>query len=202
MKTHCKKNCELESVLNYLAERLSPVLFGTKPAMLLGLHRWDKLQSCPMYFSYQQEIHNLFGVEAVVFSETERMTQIYFYRKELVQNALNDELARQILRKNGYNHFDVESAVERLKERFTVQSCPHELGIFVGYPPKDVAGYIAGEEPVKEIKGPWRVYGEAEPSLKLMKKHSVARKAMRLLLQKHKSVYRCMTKLYNVQRIA
>ncbi len=202
MTTHCKKNCELEAVLNYLGERLSPVLFGTKPAMLLGLHCWDKLQSCPIYFSYQQEIHDLFGVEAVVFSETERMTQIYFYRKELVQDALNDELAQKILREEGYESTDVDYAIERLQSRFTTKSCPHELGIFVGYPSKDVAGYIAGDEPVKNITGPWRVYGEAEQSLKLMKKHNVARKAMKLLLQKHKSIHRCMTKLYNVQRTA
>jgi len=199
MKANCNKNCHLELVVNNLAERLSPVLFGCKPAMLLGLHCWDKLQSCPIYFKYQQEIHDLFDIEAVVFSQTETMTQIYFYRQDLLQEALNDSEAECILNEAGYKSNCVEYAVKELKKRFSTRQCPHELGLFVGYPPKDVSGYIAGDQPVENIKGPWRVYGNPEPSLKLMKRHSVAKRAMKLLIQKNKSFHRCMRKLYRQQ---
>ena len=48
---------------------------------------------------------------------------------------------------------------------------PHEIGLFLGYPPEDVLGFIKnGAENCKRL-GCWKVYGDEENALKTFKKY-------------------------------
>lgn len=196
------QNCEFKNIIQNLALQLSPVVFGSKCAMLIGFHCWDELKSCEKYFAYETQILSLFGVKARIFAKTERMTQVYFYREELLEQALNAPIAKDHLLKMGYSE-ESDIALGQLIARFNPISVPHEVGFFLGYPAKDVAGYLAGEEPSDVVKGPWRIYGpEIDSSLHLMKRHQVARTAMKHLIERHGCVIKCLKTLAEKLRLA
>lgn len=51
--------------------------------------------------------------------------------------------------------------LSELKRRIGLQkSFPHEIGLFLGYPPADVAGFIRHRGQKFSLSGYWKVYGE------------------------------------------
>ena len=48
--------------------------------------------------------------------------------------------------------------VSRLRDTSDV---PHEIGLFLGYPPEDVSGFLENRKPCS-CPGPWKVYGNVE----------------------------------------
>ena len=59
--------------------------------------------------------------------------------------------------------------VEELRERCAQSpELPHEVGLFVGYPLKDVVGFMKKIPAAPGHNGLWRIYGNAASSLELM----------------------------------
>ena len=61
-----------------------------------------------------------------------------------------------------------------LRERFAVERIPHEVGVFIGYPLKDVKGFMEKLPRTPVHRGDWTVFGDAAESLEKM---SLYRKA-------------------------
>ena len=61
-----------------------------------------------------------------------------------------------------------------LRERFAVEKIPHEVGVFIGYPLKDVKGFMEKLPRTPVHRGDWTVFGDASESLEKM---SLYRKA-------------------------
>ncbi len=61
---------------------------------------------------------------------------------------------------------------------------PHEVGVFIGYPLKDVAGFIRNIPATPVHKGAWRVYGDAEESLARMRAYADIEEEARAALDK------------------
>ena len=75
---------------------------------------------------------------------------------------------------------------------------PHEIGFFLGYPTKDVLGFMGMNNLPLVGSGPWKMYGKLEESLSTLKDHLAARESVLevltsdlnplLLIQKKRSV--------------
>ena len=68
---------------------------------------------------------------------------IYVYRPGKLKQDLSAEAAASILKECGYKEPVSENCLSRLMRR--VRFCagfPHEIGLFLGYPPEDVRGFI------------------------------------------------------------
>lgn len=86
---------------------------------------------------------------------------VYVYRPERLARDLSDEAAAKLLRSCGYGECSVSACVRHLRMRLKDSGeFPHEIGLFLGYPPEDVAGFIAHGEP--KCTGCWKVYGDAD----------------------------------------
>ena len=48
---------------------------------------------------------------------------------------------------------------------------PHEVGVFLGYPPEDVDGFIGNRACGHKCVGCWKVYGEEEAARKTFAKY-------------------------------
>ena len=69
--------------------------------------------------------------------------------------------ARSILVQRGYSRFSPEQALARLSRQLRrSEEFPHEIGLFLGYPPEDVAGFIANNARNCKCCGCWKVYGD------------------------------------------
>ena len=85
---------------------------------------------------------------------------VYVYRPRRLADDLEDEHAKCILADLDYPCGNPGGCLKRLLERLQAsQEFPHEISLFLGYPPEDVEGFIRKREDAKCV-GCWKVYGD------------------------------------------
>lgn len=85
---------------------------------------------------------------------------IYVFRPKLLRAYLKKAEVRQILERLGYDINNMNSCISRIISRLREDTFPHEIGIFLGYPPEDVQGFIDNKGKNFKICGQWKVYGD------------------------------------------
>ena len=53
---------------------------------------------------------------------------------------------------------------------------PHEIGLFLSYPPKDVLGFIVNKACNHKCQGCWKVYGDEQESKSIFEKYDLCSK--------------------------
>lgn len=99
------------------------------------------------------------GLRLIPIRTKGNTTLIYLYRPERLKDDLEDPIASQILEEKGYPCGNSNCClVELVKHLKNDESFPHEIGLFLGYPPSDVKSFM--EDPCKGVKciGCWKVY--------------------------------------------
>lgn len=88
---------------------------------------------------------------------------IYVYRRSGLKRDLNGQQARSLLEANGYTPEQTDKCIMHLIERIgTGEEFPHEIGLFLSYPPEDVCGFIENKACDHKCVGCWKVYGDVE----------------------------------------
>lgn len=107
------------------------------------------------------------GLRVVPIRATEGRALIYVYRPKHLERDLKNDTAVQLLNQCDYNIASADKCVNclicRLKEKCEF---PHEIGLFLGYPPEDVCGFIENRAEDFKCVGTWKVYGDAESAQK------------------------------------
>ncbi len=90
-------------------------------------------------------------------------TLLYLYRPSQLCRDLRDSAVCQLLRERGYCMGSPERCILQLRERLQQEGeFPHEIGVFLGYPPEDVCGFIENKAGCCKCVGCWKVYGNPE----------------------------------------
>ena len=80
--------------------------------------------------------------------------------------------AERILKERGYCTDTSEKCVVQLIRRLCeYEEFPHEIGLFLGYPPEDVCGFIENKAGGCKCAGCWKVYGDADAARKTFAKY-------------------------------
>ena len=110
------------------------------------------------------------GMCLLLLRRMERSALLYLYRPSALERDLRDGTAREILRGAGYSCDSCAACVRQLVERFRTQAeFPHEIGLFLSYPPEDVKGFIADRDSYKAMCM-WKIYGDEEKARSLCAK--------------------------------
>ena len=97
---------------------------------------------------------------------------LYLYRPAVLRRDLRDARASEMLRQAGYEDESCARCVARLACRFRESGeFPHEVGLFLSYPPEDVKGFIAHRANDFKCAGLWKVYGDEEKARALFTKY-------------------------------
>ena len=76
---------------------------------------------------------------------------IYVYRPSMLETDLKNAQADRLLKEKGYCTDTSDQAIAGLISRLTANGeFPHEIGLFLGYPPEDVQGFI--DRPVRFVR--------------------------------------------------
>lgn len=87
---------------------------------------------------------------------------VYLYRPKMLEKDLRNELAAQLLAECGYACGNPNACIARLISRLRgSRDFPHEIGLFLGYPPADVDGFMHRKHACK-LSGIWKVYDDVE----------------------------------------
>lgn len=97
---------------------------------------------------------------------------IYVYRPSQLSCDLRHDAACLLLEKCGYCMEIPERCVVHLIKRLGEDGgFPHEIGLFLGYPPEDVCGFIENQAGNCKCSGCWKVYGDAAAAQKVFAKY-------------------------------
>ena len=103
---------------------------------------------------------------------TEGSALLYLYRPSELRKDLKDQLAGTLLAEAGYPNKGSEQCVAYLARRFrSGGEFPHEVGLFLSYPPQDVLGFIENRAVNYKCAGLWKVYGDVEQAQRLFARY-------------------------------
>lgn len=151
--------------LQYLvAYYAAPTWQGLKPATLIrpdagGRNLVDALVKTG------QRLSRIFGVGIADFRNRAGDLLLLIYQPCLLRSVLTVRETEALLREAGYETpaANLETVLARLRQKCSCQRFPHEIGVFLGYPPCDVRRFMAegGRHcPNREGNHCWRAYGD------------------------------------------
>lgn len=86
---------------------------------------------------------------------------LYLYRPATLRRDLSNGMARDILAAAGYDDKSCGRCVATLIRRLRQGGdFPHEIGLFLSYPPEDVKGFVENRACNFKCAGLWKVYGD------------------------------------------
>ena len=172
--------------MTWLVETLGPVIFGTKPSELLSFSKLN-FESQSKIEKIEKHMGKCSRIKYKVFEFKKNSIKVLFYNPSTMDKNLRDFKNKKCLQNMGYPEpYALEVYIELLILKMQGGEIPHEIGIFLGYPLKDIIGFI-GHPSLKLTKvNGWRVYGDPRLSDKIHKEFSEARKQIKELLQFNK----------------
>ncbi len=116
---------------------------------------------------------------------------IYVYRPSRLCADLKSGDAEKILNELGYRGETAEHYVcELIKRLRQNEDFPHEIGLFLGYPPEDVRGFIENKASGCKCVGCWKVYGDECAAMKQFERYRKCTAIYRELYAKGRSLER------------
>lgn len=154
-----------------LVRHCSPTLAGMKTGNLFACEFSNEL-ALKEYVRYYNRILGGKGLRILPIRFQNGRALIYVYRPSRLTADLRQELAEKLLREKGYCTESPERCVVQLIDRLgSYNEFPHEIGLFLGYPPEDVYGFM--EDRSKDCKciGCWKVYGDVKTAQRTFAKY-------------------------------
>ena len=166
----------------------SPTLAGMKAGNMFSSN-FESFEELKNYVNKLNEILNPKGVQVVILRYRDGFSLIGVFRIKAIEAVLKNPLAGKILKNLGYKSLDLRSCLLHLLVRFqNFDEFPHEVGLFLGYPPEDVQGFIENNSNGQKCIGIWKVYGDEESAQKTFAKYRKCTRVFCSLLKKGRSI--------------
>ena len=151
---------------DYLVRHCAPTLAGIKTGSLFTCpvrcprELWDAVRRLNRRLLPK-------GLRILPLRLSDSKALIYVFRPQKLSSDIADTTAEGLLRSRGYDTSSCAKCIARLGQRIRAQEeFPHEIGLFLGYPPEDVQGFIDHGPDCCKCTGCWKVYGDPEAAQK------------------------------------
>ncbi|MDN9591089.1 DUF3793 family protein [Clostridioides difficile] len=178
----CCKNKIESSYIKWLLEVLGPVFLGSKPAEIINIsftdvNREEKINDIYKY------LYKCKKIDFIVIDKEKKGLKILFVNKKALSEKLKCKKTVNFLKFLGYKqNTNVNAYLEHLVDKLKSDVFPDEIGIFLGYPLKDVTGFMGYSNYEVSMIKYWKVYGDTKQSEDTYSKFLLHRKKMRKLL--------------------
>ena len=155
---------------NYLVCHCSPTLAGLKTGNIFTYRfsSTDELKDSIIRLNRRLSSK---GVRVIPLRISGDSALIYVFRPKRLGSDLTSAKAEELLEHFGYSPDlpgkCIVKLIDRLKES---EEFPHEIGLFLGYPPEDVKGFIEHKHEGLKMSGCWKVYGDKDAAEKTFKR--------------------------------
>ncbi len=151
----------------------APTLLGMKPASMLSFRK-SSFEDFETLLASYRNCFSCKGISVYRLAEGEEHVLILFYRAAALDQALRREDVRTLLTSYGYPaEGSLEELLEVLESRLRLRkSFPHEIGLFLGYPPEDVKGFIEHRGQDFAYSGYWKVYSNEQETRRLFERYT------------------------------
>lgn len=171
-----------------LVKQCSPTMAGLKTGNLFTC----EAKSRPDLVRFVRAMNRKFaykGLKMAIMRYSSGRALIYMYRPAKLRKDFECELVKTILAKEGYPVEDSERCIIELMKRLNRNSeFPHEIGLFLGYPPEDVKGFIENGAKDAKCVGTWKVYGNEEEARKKFDQYDKCSRVYAECFRRHMSL--------------
>ncbi|MBB2183910.1 DUF3793 family protein [Lachnospiraceae bacterium MD1] len=151
-----------------LANHCVPTLIGVKPACFVNTRSYFSGCKDGVLKSIRIQLEH-FSCRCDVLYETNRNYMLFIYNPSILQGTLTSNENRKFLCEYGYCFEGdiLKECIRTLRDRYqgymiSGREFPHEIGIFLGYPCRDVKAFIrkCGKDYI--ACGAWKVYYDVD----------------------------------------
>ena len=168
----------------------SPTLAGLKTGNLFSYHYPDRDSMSQAIREWNRKLRGK-GIRVIPLRYSEGNALIYMYRPSMLRKDMDNRDVCNFLKKCGYSAENCEICIVRLVQRLAEGGdFPHEIGLFLGYPPEDVDGFINNKAGGFKCVGCWKVYGDREKAEKTFSRYRKCSEAYYDQWSKGKSIER------------
>ncbi len=173
-----------------LIEQCSPTLSGLKTASLFTIKTFTD-ENLSFSLKFWNRKFKPKGLKLIVLKQRDNFALLYLYREAKLKKDFENLTSSKIMDRYGYHGMCVEKKLERLKNRFIDYSeFPHEIGLFLGYPPKDVEGFICNKGQNCNLCGYWKVYGDTKEAMIKFAKYDKCKNIYKKLWEEGRDIMR------------
>ncbi|MCR5698637.1 MAG: DUF3793 family protein [Treponemataceae bacterium] len=156
-----------------IVRHCSATLAGIKPSNLVTL-TCESCEEADRKISVFNQLLNSEGIyfRRIKFLRNSRVL-VFVYNKSNLENHIFQDEEYSFIDGLGYPvAFGLNAVIDELQQRFLeIDSVPHEIGVFLGYPISDVRGFIENNGCNFKCACRWKVYGDEQYSLELCQKY-------------------------------
>ena len=145
-----------------LVRQCAPTLAGMKPGSIFCFNHSPLEVSRQKVCQWNKQLAP-FGLTVQILLERPGSSSVivFVYRRDRLEQMLSDDAYQSFLAKTGYAGTSLDGLLEQLAYRLRTQlEFPHEIGVFLGYPLRDVIGFIENHGRNFTCCGFWKSYGD------------------------------------------
>lgn len=145
-----------------LVRQCAPTLAGMKPGSIFCFNHSPLEVSRQKVCQWNKQLEP-FGLTVQILLERPGSSSVivFVYRHDRLEQMLSDDAYQSFLAKTGYAGTNLDGLLEQLAYRLRTQpEFPHEIGVFLGYPLRDVIGFIENHGRNFTCCGFWKSYGD------------------------------------------
>ena len=145
-----------------LVRQCAPTLAGMKPGSIFCFNHSPLEVSRQKVCQWNKQLAP-FGLTVQILLERPNSGSVivFVYRHDRLEQMLSDDAYQRFLAEAGYARTNLDGLLEQLAYRLRTQpEFPHEIGVFLGYPLRDVIGFIENHGRNFTCCGFWKSYGD------------------------------------------
>lgn len=187
---------EKECLAAYVALETAEVLAEAKPASLLSIPNRERACGRNLYTLWKDHGHELLAntpLQACELVDRGSSLMILFSHNIHFKQHLARRDITALLKRAGHgDNFTPDEILQKLAAQLQQGHFPHEIGLLLGYPPKDVAAFMGLIRIPFTCQGPWKIYGNPCESLRLAERFRHCRNLMAEQLSLCASAVQCL----------
>jgi len=167
-----------------LADGCAPVIMGAKPSNLVSFDSSAAGFSAGWLLDSRAKFARS-GIASYELRRTDARTLVLFYRPCMLSLCLGEPQSAALLRRCGYREGNLGALLAQLTERMRGEEAfPHEIGLFLGYPVRDVESFIASGGQGEALSGYWKVYDDVTAARRSFELYDRCRTAVAGMVKK------------------
>ncbi len=179
-KVYTNEVCSVEASNSHaldmqIARQCAPLLAGIKISNFLITQKANREKVEKIFSTSQVEVR-------CIYQDEERVTQ-FLYKKEEMLLKLQEPEVKAFLYRIGYQELQLSGILECITYRYQAYMkmagpFPHEIGVLLGYPVADVAGFMQHEGKNFLYLGYWKVYSDLQGALNTFYSYRMAKEVI------------------------
>ncbi len=162
---------DIEYLFSVIVCSAGPTLTKEKTSSLIVFKNSNIRNLQDIWHKCKEQIEEPLNISYFELKNDEKGTAVLFYNKEELECSIKNSRNMNFLKRFGYSEkMSLHQCLVLLSSRFE-NTCPHEIGIFLGYPVEDVALFIKCPNKKCKMVGYWKVYHNLEEAKKIFNKY-------------------------------